>query len=146
MSIEIRKDKTFEISVPVVVIGAGACGLVAALAAKDAGCDVVVLERDAQASGSTALSSGFIPACETRFQRERGVSDSVERMVADIQAKNHHESDPDMVTAVCRTSGPAIEWLAPIATACPSYWWKDSCTRPIAPCACTRWPIERERP
>ena len=112
MSIEFRKDKTFEISVPVVVIGAGACGLVAALAARDAGCDVVVLERDAQASGSTALSSGFIPACDTRFQRERGVRDSVERMVADIQAKNHQETDPDIVTAVCRTSGPAIEWLA----------------------------------
>ena len=41
-----------------------------------------------------------------------GILVSGEMMVADIQAKNHHESDPDMVTAVCRTSGPAIEWLA----------------------------------
>ncbi|NDB73384.1 MAG: FAD-binding protein, partial [Proteobacteria bacterium] len=81
--------------------------------ARDAGCDVVVLEREAQASGSTALSSGFIPACETRFQREKGVRDSVETMVADILAKNHQETDPDIATAICRTSGPAIEWLAP---------------------------------
>ncbi len=32
--------------VPVLVIGAGACGLVAALAARDAGAEVLVLERD----------------------------------------------------------------------------------------------------
>lgn len=53
----------FEASVPVLVIGGGACGLIAALAAHDAGTAVLVLERDAVPSGSTALSSGFIPAC-----------------------------------------------------------------------------------
>jgi fumarate reductase flavoprotein subunit len=102
----------FALEVPVVVVGAGACGLVAALAAKDAGADVLVLERDATPAGSTALSSGFIPACGTRFQRAARVDDSVERMVADIQAKNHGEAEARIVEAVCRASGPAIEWLA----------------------------------
>lgn len=96
--------------VPVVVVGAGACGLVAALAARDAG--VLVLERDASPSGSTALSSGFVPAAPTRFQRAAGVEDSPQRMAQDIQRKNHGQADARLVEAVCRASGPAIEWLA----------------------------------
>ena len=98
--------------VPVVVVGAGACGLVAALAARDAGADVLVLERDATPSGSTALSSGFIPACATRYQRAAGVEDSPECMATDVQRKNHGQADARLVEALCRASGPAIEWLA----------------------------------
>jgi fumarate reductase flavoprotein subunit len=60
--------RRFEIDVPAVIIGAGACGLVAALAVRDAGArEVRVLERDATPSGSTAMSSGFIPAAGTRW-------------------------------------------------------------------------------
>ena len=49
-------EARFEYSVPVVVIGAGACGLTAALAAREAGAEALVLERDAKPAGSTALS------------------------------------------------------------------------------------------
>ena len=98
--------------VPVVVVGAGACGLVAALAARHAGKEVLILERDHTPSGSTALSSGFVPAALTRFQRAAGVEDSPELMAADVQRKNHHQADEKIVHAVCRASGPAIEWLA----------------------------------
>jgi fumarate reductase flavoprotein subunit len=97
------------LKVPVVVIGAGACGLTAALAAKDAGVEVLVLERDATPSGSTALSSGFVPAAPTRFQNG---DDSAEKMFLDIQGKNHGQADADLVRAICQASGPTIEWLA----------------------------------
>ena len=33
----------------------------------------LVLERDRVPRGSTALSSGFIPAAGTRFQRDKGI-------------------------------------------------------------------------
>lgn len=94
------------------VIGAGACGLVAALAARDAGAEVLVLERDASPAGSTALSSGFVPAAGTRWQRAARVDDSPALMQADIEAKNHSESDPRVVAAVCSAAGPALEWLS----------------------------------
>ena len=112
MSVVFDADRRFPISVPVLVIGAGACGLVAALAARDAGAEVLVLERDATPGGSTALSSGFIPAAYTRFQREKGIVDSPAQLAADIQRKNHGEADSRIVDAVCRASGPTIEWLA----------------------------------
>ncbi|MGH8682006.1 MAG: FAD-dependent oxidoreductase, partial [Burkholderiales bacterium] len=63
-------------------------------------------------AGSTALSSGFIPAAHTRFQRGKGIADSPERFASDIQRKNHGEADPRLVEAICRASGPTIEWLA----------------------------------
>jgi fumarate reductase flavoprotein subunit len=108
----VRRDTSPEIVVPVLIIGGGACGLTAALAAHDAGVEVMVLERDASPSGSTALSSGFIPACETRWQADKGVDDSVGLMVSDIQAKNHGEGDAELAEAIVRASGPTLEWLA----------------------------------
>lgn len=97
--------------IPVVIIGGGACGLTAALAARDAGAEVLVLERDQSPSGSTALSSGFIPAAGTRYQRAAGIDDSPERFAADVRRKNHGEADPRMVETVTRTIGPTLEWL-----------------------------------
>ena len=98
--------------VGVVIVGAGACGLTAALAARDAGAEVLVLERDASPAGSTALSSGFVPASYTRFQAAARVDDSPRRMFDDVQRKNGAEADEKVVEAVCAASGPAIEWLA----------------------------------
>lgn len=98
---------------PVLIIGAGACGLIAALAAADLGQEVIVLERDHQPSGSTALSSGFIPAAATRFQQAIGVADDTPAMLAaDILAKNHHQGDPAEALRVAEAVGPALEWLA----------------------------------
>ena len=112
MPVVVDESRRFDLHAPVLVVGAGACGLVAALAARDAGAEVLVLERDAAPAGSTALSSGFIPACETRWQREKRVVDPVAQMVADVRRKNHDQADPRVVEAVCRASGPTLEWLA----------------------------------
>ena len=111
MSVSSADGVSFEISAPVVVIGGGACGMVAALRARDAGAQVVVIERDAVPSGSTALSSGMIPACGTRIQAAKGIEDSVEIMATDIRRKNKGQADPAIVEAICRASGPAIDWL-----------------------------------
>src|SRR6185437_13899731 len=112
MSVLPAADKRFDITVPVAVIGAGACGLIAALAAHDIGADVVVFERDAVPRGSTALSSGFIPAAGTRYQRARGVKDSPALLLKDIQHKSHGQSDAVLADLVANESGPTIEWLA----------------------------------
>jgi len=95
-----------------VVIGAGACGLTAALAAKDGGAEVLVLERDTKPSGSTALSTGLIPAAGTRFQHALGIEDSPELLAEDIWRKAKGETERAMVDAVAAASGPTIEWLA----------------------------------
>jgi fumarate reductase flavoprotein subunit len=105
-------EATFSTHVPVLIVGAGAAGLCAALAAKEAGAEVVVVERDAVPSGSTALSAGLIPAAGTRFQRAKGIDDNPANFAADIQHKAKGEANPAVVEAVAQGAGPLIEWLA----------------------------------
>lgn len=110
--VEPAQGVAFEAHAPVLVIGAGAAGLVAALRAAAAGAEVLVLERDAVPRGSTALSAGLIPAAGTRFQRAAGIADSPALFAADIMAKAHGAPDPALVARVAEAVGPALEWLA----------------------------------
>ncbi len=112
MSIVPVPEGDFETSVSVLIVGAGAAGLCAALSAAEAGADVLVLERDAVPRGSTALSAGLIPAAGTRFQRDHGIEDSSGTFAADIQYKAHGEADQAIVDLVAAGAGPLIEWLA----------------------------------
>jgi fumarate reductase flavoprotein subunit len=102
---------TFEFEVPVVVVGAGACGLVAALAAHDAGQSVIVLERDENPTGSTSLSAGLIPAPCSKLQKAAGIEDSPELFAADIVAKTHDHTPYDQALVAARAAGPMIDWL-----------------------------------
>ena len=95
----------------VAIVGAGACGLTAALMLSDAGVDCVLLERDAAPSGSTALSSGFIPAAGTRVQRAAGTADRPEHFAADIRAKAHGTAAEHLVAAYTKAIAPAIDAL-----------------------------------
>ncbi len=98
--------------VPVAIVGGGACGLVAALGLAEAGIEVVVLERDAMPSGSTGLSSGFIPAAASAVQRSAGIDDDTERFAADIMAKAHGTAAAHLVNAYAQASGAAIDALS----------------------------------
>jgi fumarate reductase flavoprotein subunit len=100
-----------EVTAPVVVIGAGACGLTAALSAREAGAGVLVLERDARPTGSTSLSTGLIPAAGTQLQRAAGIADSPELLESDILHKAREQTDAAIVRAVARASGLTVDWL-----------------------------------
>lgn len=97
--------------VAIAIIGAGACGLTTALMLSDAGVDCVLLERDAQPSGSTALSSGFIPAAGTRIQKAQGIDDSAKRFATDIQAKAQGTAASHLVHSYSQNIAPAMDAL-----------------------------------
>ena len=102
----------FADSVPVVVIGAGACGFAAALAASDGGADVLVLERDKRPWGSTGMSLGAVCGVDSAEQRSHGVTDSVAAFVDDVMAKTEGRADRALAAVIGHESGPAIDWLA----------------------------------
>jgi succinate dehydrogenase/fumarate reductase flavoprotein subunit len=62
--------------VDVLVVGGGASGLAAALAAAGPGCSVALAEKNAQLGGTMARSVGTIAAAGTRHQRRKGIDDS----------------------------------------------------------------------
>ena len=68
------KGITFDVETEITIVGAGACGLVAALAANDAGAQVIVLERDPVPRFNSALLR-TIPH-ETKAQNSQGLEDS----------------------------------------------------------------------
>lgn len=99
------------VHVPVAIVGAGACGLTAAIALRNAGIDCLLLERDAQPTGSTALSSGFIPAAGTRAQATQGIADSVEVFADDIQRKAKGTAAPHLVQSYAAAAATAVDLL-----------------------------------
>lgn len=101
----------FDIHVPVVVVGAGAAGLCAALAARDAGAGVLVLERDENPRGSTSMSQGYVCAAGSKLQAEQGVEDDGEKFYADIMARSKGAADPVIAQAMADHSGSTIDWL-----------------------------------
>jgi fumarate reductase flavoprotein subunit len=106
------KGRAFATQVPVLVIGAGACGTIAALAANERGVEVLILERDARPAGNTSLSGGQIPAAGTKLQKAAGLlDDTPEILYQDILAKSHGECDHEIARLVAHESAKTIEWL-----------------------------------
>jgi fumarate reductase flavoprotein subunit len=101
----------FEVSVPVLVAGGGACGAVAALAAAGAGAAVLLIEQDGVPRGSTAMSQGLICAAGTKAQRIAGVEDDADVFFADIMAKTHGQTDPVLARTIADAAGPCLDWL-----------------------------------
>jgi fumarate reductase flavoprotein subunit len=111
LSVDDPSAVPWDIEVDVLVIGAGGCGLTAALAAAESGAEVLVVEKEKAGGGNTALSQAMVPAAGTRAQQAAGVTDSPRQMADDIQAKNHNESDPELTLHVARESARFVAWL-----------------------------------
>ncbi|MBU2980024.1 FAD-dependent oxidoreductase [Alteromonas sp. C1M14] len=101
----------FEFSIPVVIIGGGACGSIAALAAKQRGADVLLLEQDERPMGSTGMSQGLICAGGTQSQAQAGIFDSPDTFYADIMEKTHNLADPVIARTIADNAGATIDWM-----------------------------------
>jgi 3-oxosteroid 1-dehydrogenase len=75
-------DVSWTETTDVVVVGTGGAGLTAALAARDAGAEVVVLEKSAFVGGTTAVSGGVIWVPCNASMRAHGLHDSREEAIA----------------------------------------------------------------
>jgi len=100
-----------EVDVDVVVVGAGGGGLVAALAAADRGCSVVVLEKLDRAGGNTGLSTGSIPAAGSKQQQAAGVDDDPGRMATDLLRQSGPHEAEDLTRRLAETSAELVDWL-----------------------------------
>jgi len=101
----------WDLETELLVVGAGACGLMAAFAAARRGVEVILLEKDTRLGCNTELASGSIPAAGTRFQRALGIEGTAEEMAADVMRKNHGQANPDIVLALCRKSREVVDVL-----------------------------------
>jgi flavocytochrome c len=77
---DIKWDETHEI----LIIGSGFAGLAAAIEAKKAGADVVVLEKMRTLGGNSIINGGILTATGCPQQKMHGIKDSVELLEKDI--------------------------------------------------------------
>ena len=75
-------DRNWHKEVDVVVVGSGASGCAAALAAQDHGLEPLVLEKGAAAGGGTSYSSGGIWIPESHLECAAGIADSRAEAIA----------------------------------------------------------------
>jgi fumarate reductase flavoprotein subunit len=101
----------FEFTVPVLIAGGGACGGTAALAARDGGAEVLLLEQDTAPYGTTSMSQGLICAAGTKAQAAAGIEDDAETFLADIIAKTRGETDLTLARTIAHGAGACVDWL-----------------------------------
>jgi fumarate reductase flavoprotein subunit len=95
----------------VVVVGAGAAGLAAAIEAADAGAKVAVIEKMPMVGGSTILSAGIVYATGSDIQQQAGVQDSVDDLVAYWSERAEGKANEALLRTVAEKSGDTINWL-----------------------------------
>ena len=99
----------------IIVIGAGGCGLMAALVAAKKGARVLLLEKTDKPGGGTAFSSRGIRAAGSRCQRAAEIEDSPELYAQDILRRNNNESDVALTMRLTEMSRRVADFLADAA-------------------------------
>ena len=107
----IEKTETAEI----VIIGAGAAGLFAAVAAKENGAGRVVLieKNPSPFFSSTSYSAGSVNASGTLAQLKHGIQDidGKEEFTEEILRQGNYENDKALVANYVKNAAPALDWL-----------------------------------
>jgi 3-oxo-5alpha-steroid 4-dehydrogenase len=106
------REVRFDDETDVVVIGLGIAGCCAALAAADAGAEVVAIERTATPGGTSANSGGLIYlGGGTAVQRACGFDDTAENMARFLHAALGPGGDSDRIDRYCADSVAHFDWL-----------------------------------
>ena len=114
---EVEKTET-EQTTDVLVIGAGVAGMSAAIAARESGLNVTVIDKMAAVGGTTNLAGGILVCVDSElFKDNRLESDSLEAILAYWKAhmaKSGVDSgypDWDRLESVLAETGANVDWL-----------------------------------
>jgi succinate dehydrogenase/fumarate reductase flavoprotein subunit len=105
----------------IVVIGAGATGLPAAIVARQAGSSVILVEAEPDVGGHAITSGGNVPlGGGTSVQKQYGIADSPDLLFRDLTDwsvvgpngfPDYRYNDREIIRAFADNSAPAFEWL-----------------------------------
>ncbi len=102
----------------VLVLGGGMAGMTAALAAKDAGVDVTIIEKADTLGGTVNVAGGYLICVDSETYADSGVDQSLENMEAAWDAHMAYSGqdsgypDMDRLEYVLSQTGSTIDWLA----------------------------------
>ena len=116
-----RPPRRWDLQTDVVVIGAGAAGLPAAIVARETGADVLLLEAENHLGGHAICSGGNLPlGGGTSAQKKYGVEDSADIVFRDLTDwsivqpngfPDYRYNDREIIRAYADNCTATFEWL-----------------------------------
>lgn len=100
-----------DLQTDLVIVGGGMAGFSAALEAARAGHEVILLEKQPETGGSSAMSGGCLAFAGTDLQRENGIEDSNELLFNDLREVGQFENDEALVRIYTDNQLDTYEWL-----------------------------------
>ena len=110
-AVEASALEDVQMDADVVVVGAGAAGLSAALKTAQNGHSVILLEKMGVIGGASAMAGSGTMATGSKWQKEDGYEDSAEKLVEDMMTNGHQKNDRATVELFANTIGEAFDWL-----------------------------------
>ncbi|MGL4222710.1 MAG: FAD-dependent oxidoreductase, partial [Shewanella sp.] len=101
----------FDEIVDVLVVGSGFAGMSAALQAREAGVSVMVIDKMPVFGGNSTINGGAMAVAGSPLQKQAGIEDSVDAMVADMLRAGRGMNDVEMLKLVCNGTAESCQWL-----------------------------------
>ena len=99
-------------SYDVIIVGSGGAGMTAAIEAKDAGMNPVILEKMPMAGGNTSKASAGLNASETSVEKAQGITDSNDKFYEETLKGGGGTNDKELLRYFVDHSAAAVDWLA----------------------------------
>lgn len=104
--------KSWDMSTDVLVVGSGSAGVCAAIEARQAGAEVLLIESLSRFGGSSAMSGGVVYAGGgTALQKALRIEDSVEDMYRFLSLAGAVHPPLDKIQLYCEQSADHFDWL-----------------------------------
>ncbi len=95
----------------VIVVGSGLAGYGAVYGALEKGAKVLLLEKNDKLGGTSLISTGTFSAAGTRLQKSKGIVDSVQSHIDDINRIGHSKADPVLLKRFAEEATAVWEWF-----------------------------------
>ena len=106
-----KSTEVVELNCDVVVVGAGGSGMAAAMAANQAGANVIIVEKAASVGGSSVMSMGM-GAVGSSMQAESEMGNfTVSQWMSDWMDQQNYMVSAPMIYKYMTESGKTVDWL-----------------------------------
>lgn len=108
---KVNEGKVEKMSTDVVVIGAGGAGSSAAVTAVEYGADVILLEKNANPGGTTAMGGGLFGAYSSIMEKHGEEPVDIDSLFQDWMKEMVWKADANLIRKYLELSSTTIDWL-----------------------------------
>lgn len=98
-------------TIDLLIVGSGFAGYAAAIEAKQAGLQPIVIDMMPFTGGNSRITGGGMAVPGNPMQKAEGIEDSPELMLADMLKAGNHINFPELAKKVAYGALPAYQWL-----------------------------------